>query len=331
MSTKCLSWGIEQTTGSTARKIVLLLLCDLADEQFTCYPRREYLAVRAELSQGAVSNAISQLQRDGFVRVLRRARRRGGRTSNRYLVCVNGADTPLPEVDDWVREFVPDDETPGESNSAPETPLLDDADEPAGQSNSHPETPLPEASKRHPGAHSNVTQDDVSSKEDFYPLVPTQDLPPPPPTITHPAGDPGSEAADDDDLRDSARLVLRDVCADVADVRLPNAAERYRLVEQVAELLAGEWSADQVSARLRGMGTLRTVASVYAVLNTRLRHIGNPPYVVPQAPVVKVGAWCGQPSCDRDTRRQVDDEGRPRFALDGGRYVPLYCENCSGR
>src|SRR5688572_236500 len=144
MSTKCLSWAIDQTTGSATRKVVLLLLADLADEQHTCYPGREYLAERAELSEGAVSRALTQLAADGLVRVLRRARRRGGRTSNRYLLLVKGEATPLPDVDDWVSEFTPAaDETAGQDNSDADAPLPDDDDETAGQSNGDAGAPLP--------------------------------------------------------------------------------------------------------------------------------------------------------------------------------------------
>lgn len=332
MSTKCLSWGIDQVTGSPTRKVVLLLLCDLADEQFTCYPGREYLAEHAELSPSTISAALTQLQRDGFVRVLRRARRRGGRSTNRYLVCVNGVNTPLPDVDDWVGEFVPVDlESAGQGNSPDDGPFDDDIDETAGQSNSPADALLPVEGNGRVAGHSTVADDDVSNKEEIYPLGVTQEQPPPPPTFTPPALGALSAAAT---TRLVARNVLRQATADVDPARLPTTLERERLVDRVVELFeVGGWTYQPLVDRLVGMGGLATVASVYAVLTSRLRNVGHPaPVATTERPMPRVlPRWCGSALCDPISRRQVDDEMRPRFALDGDRHVPLYCEDCSGR
>lgn len=338
MSTKCLSWGIERTTGSSTRKIVLLLLCDLADEQYTCYPGREYLAERAELSEGVISRAITQLAADGFVRVLRRAKTRGGRRSNRYLLLVDGEHTPLPDVDDWVSEFTPaDDETAGQGNDAPAAHMPvdnpDASDDTAGQSNSAAGAPLPASSNSAAGAHTNVSQEHSSIEEDLDPLLNTQDQKPTPPTFTHSATPASSAAAAEtmlDELRvGEARAVLRRVTVDVDALRLPTGVERGRLVERVVDLIGAGWEPDDLVARLLGMGSLGTVASVYAVLISRLRGVGDPP--TPPAEPAEALPWCRAPGCDRTTRRLVDEQDRPKFEHVDGRRVPLWCPACSGR
>lgn len=123
--------------------------------------------------------------------------------------------------------------------------------------------------------------------------------------------------------------MLRSVTSDVQAHRLPTDVERGRLVERVVDLLAAGWDAEQLAARLRGMGPLSTVASVYAVLVSRLKCVGDPPPMV--AAAAALGPWCGMPGCDRTTRRLVDDDERPRFAVEGGHRVALWCPACSGR
>ena len=331
MSTKCLAWGIEQQTGSAVRKCILLLLCDLADEQMTCYPGREYLARRAEVAPTTVSKVITQLVTDGFLRVLRRARRRGGRSTNRYLIMMYGAETPLPDIDDWVSEFVNDvedftRESAGQGNSAAAAPLPDGAGKSAGQGNGAAGTPLPETINSASAAHSTVLDEHLSNKEDSYPLGVTED-PPPPPTLTHPPSGTGSAAAGE--ALDDAREILRQVTAGIEVLRLPTEPERDRLVGRVAERLADGWRPWQLIDRLAGMGPLTSVASVYAVLTSRLRNLGDPPAVEQSQQRKPLGPWCGSASCDPVTRRQVDAEGRPVFGVDGHGRVPLYCEDCS--
>lgn len=335
MSTKALAWAVEQQTGSTLRKCILLLLADLADEQLTCYPGREYLAARAEVAPTTVSKAITQLVDGGFVRVLRRARRNGGRRSNRYLIMMYGADTPFPDIDDWVSEFVNDvedftREAAGQGNGAPAAPLPDGDDETAGQDNSAPAAPLPADGNGAPATHSTVLDEHSSNKEDPYPLAVNKDHSPPPPRSTHPAcGDRSAAAAER--IVDDARSVLRQVTANVEAVRLPTDAERDRLVGRAILHLYAGWSAQQLVDRLHGMGPLDRVASVYAVLNSRLLNLGAPPVdEAPSQPQPRpLGPWCGSASCDPTTRRQLDEQGRPLFGVDGLGRMKLYCETCS--
>jgi DNA-binding transcriptional ArsR family regulator len=329
MSTKALAWAVEQPTGSPTRKLILLLLADLADEQLTCYPGRPYLATRAELSEGTVSRTITELREGGFIRVLRRARKRGGRRTNRYLINMYGVDTPLPDVDDWVSEFAgTDDETAAHDNSDADAHMPDDADEPddetAAHDNNAPDAHLSAADNGAADAPLNVTDTHVSNKEDSYPLGVNKELPTPPPTFTHSRDDLASAAAIAE-----AQAVMRRACEGVEVHRLPGADERARLVTTVVDLLAGGWDAEQLAARLVGMGPLTSAASPYAVLVSRLRQVGPPP--PPVASAVPAAPWCRSLDCDKTTRRLVDDDERPRFAMRDGQRVALWCPTCSGR
>lgn len=318
-----MSWALGQETGSPTRKLVLMLICDLADEQLTCYPGRKRLARDAELSEGTVSRTVTDLVAGGFLRVLRRARKRGGRSTNRYLVMMYGDDTPLPDVDDWVSEFTGDaGETAGDGNGDADAPLVDGDDEPAGDGNGDTGAPLPGGGNGDADAHSNVTDAHVSNKEDLDPLGVNKENYSPP-TVTHGPDQLRSAAAIAE-----ARAVMRRACEGVDALRLPNAAERGSLVEQVVAMLDAGWAAEQLAARLTGMGSLATAASPYAVLMHRLRQVGPPP--PPPAAAPSVGPWCRSAECDKTTRRLVDDEGRPRFAYQNGHRVALWCE-CSGR
>jgi DNA-binding transcriptional ArsR family regulator len=326
MSTQCLNWAIRARTGSGTKKLVLLLLADHADEQHTCYPKIDTLAERSELSESAIEKAIAALRDAGFLRVLRRAKRSGGRRSNRYLLLVYGEQTPLPDVEDWVSESA------GQSKPVAGTGMPEQPDESAGQSKPVREAGLPESIKPVTGTGSNPSQVRVSSNKEVEPPSVTKDSDAPPPTSTHPVDDISSAAAAAI-AADWARDVLRRVTADVDVLRMPTAVERGRLVERVAALLADGWSAPQLVDRLLGMGGLATVASVYAVLSSRLGHVGDPP---PPAPATNpVGGpalpWCGSATCDRTTRRRLDDEQRPAFAMVEGAPRALWCEDCSGR
>lgn len=325
MSTKALAWAVEQRTGSPTLKVILLLLADLADEQLTCYPGREYLAEHSELSEGTVSRSVTELREAGFIRVLRRARRRGGRRTNRYLINVYGADTPLPDVDDWVSEVA---DSAGDGNDAPDAHMPERADEPdddaAGDGNDDADAPMPDSGNSDAGAHSNVTDAHSSNKEDSYPLGVNKEIPKPPPTVSYGPDELRSAAAIAE-----AQAVMRRAFEGVEVHRLPGPDERARLVAAAVELLGAGWDAQQLAARLVGMGPLTSAASPYAVLVSRLRQVGDPP--PPPAAAVPAAPWCGSLDCDKTTRRLVDEDERPRFEVRDGQRVALWCPTCSGR
>jgi hypothetical protein len=65
---------------STARKLVLLSLCENADEEGYCFPSQAYIAFRASLSERAVRDHLHGLETDGYLSTLQLGRGRVGAT-----------------------------------------------------------------------------------------------------------------------------------------------------------------------------------------------------------------------------------------------------------
>lgn len=72
MSTQCLFWALKLKVGNPHRKLILLTLADIANEQRQCWPSHDYIADRAECSRRSVIDHLASLERDGFIRVSRR-------------------------------------------------------------------------------------------------------------------------------------------------------------------------------------------------------------------------------------------------------------------
>lgn len=84
MSWKATAWAIQQITGSSARKVLLLALANYADEQGVCWPSQETLARNTEQSVDTVQRQLKNLL---ALRVLDRDRmpkRRGQWQGYRY-------------------------------------------------------------------------------------------------------------------------------------------------------------------------------------------------------------------------------------------------------
>lgn len=90
---------------TSAEKFVLIMLCNHADEQFTCYPGVKVLAHETQLGESTVRRCLTNLVADKKIRVLQRWGRRGSRRSNRYQVLVHGPEMELPEAGDWHHEY----------------------------------------------------------------------------------------------------------------------------------------------------------------------------------------------------------------------------------
>jgi|SRR5215510_2102526 len=109
MSWKALSWAEDVKTGSPIRKSVLIMLANHADESHSCFPKVKTISAATEISVSAVSEAIKNLVADGWIKTLERYDAKGARIHNRYLLMVDGPDTPLPPYDDYVgeQEYLP--------------------------------------------------------------------------------------------------------------------------------------------------------------------------------------------------------------------------------
>jgi DNA-binding transcriptional ArsR family regulator len=77
MSWQCTAWAAKQKTGSAARKVLLLVLANYADEHGICWPTQETLKLETELSEDTIQRHSKALERDGLLKMSRRRRKTG--------------------------------------------------------------------------------------------------------------------------------------------------------------------------------------------------------------------------------------------------------------
>ena len=85
MSIQALNWGIHQECPTPTSKLVLIVLCNYADERHTCFPSEKHIAKICGISDRSVRRCISALSLRGILTI---EIRKG--TSNRYHL---GVDT----------------------------------------------------------------------------------------------------------------------------------------------------------------------------------------------------------------------------------------------
>lgn len=69
MSFESIAWGVKQNTGNSVSKLILLMLCNYADDKHTCYPSIEHIAKICHCSVRTVSTHIKELQRKGLIKI----------------------------------------------------------------------------------------------------------------------------------------------------------------------------------------------------------------------------------------------------------------------
>ena len=85
MSFQAMAWAIEQRTGSSAAKLVLLMLANYANaEDASCFPSIARLSEECEIGERTAQRAISALEEAGFIEKSTRNRSNGSQSSNRY-------------------------------------------------------------------------------------------------------------------------------------------------------------------------------------------------------------------------------------------------------
>lgn len=99
MSNKMLSRAFIAETGSSCRKLVLAKLADQANDDGACWPSYRTIALAAECSRRQVMRHLKELEKQGFLRITRRAYRAtdGQRQnqSNVYQVCLGLNGEPM--------------------------------------------------------------------------------------------------------------------------------------------------------------------------------------------------------------------------------------------
>lgn len=87
MSVKLMAkaWELNLSQGE---KLVLLTLCDHANDDGICYPSQEYLAQKCSMSPRSLIDQINKLKKYGILTVERR-QKSGGRLVNVYTIVLD--------------------------------------------------------------------------------------------------------------------------------------------------------------------------------------------------------------------------------------------------
>ena len=77
MSWQATAWAVRQKTGSSSRKVLLLVLANYADEYGICWPSQEVLKAETEMSEDTIQRQSKVLKELGIVKIVRRRRKDG--------------------------------------------------------------------------------------------------------------------------------------------------------------------------------------------------------------------------------------------------------------
>ena len=91
MSIKMILHALETKVGSTASKMVLIKLCDQANDDGECWPSITSIARHCEMSRRSVINHLNKLADDGFIERSHRADKSGRTTSNTYRIILSAS------------------------------------------------------------------------------------------------------------------------------------------------------------------------------------------------------------------------------------------------
>jgi helix-turn-helix protein len=94
MSIEALIWAKRTPFGSPSRKLVMMMLADYADEDWSCFPSQRTLAEVTELGERTVRRILGDLEADGWISRIESRRADGGRTSDRIWLQHPGAAPP---------------------------------------------------------------------------------------------------------------------------------------------------------------------------------------------------------------------------------------------
>jgi DNA-binding transcriptional MocR family regulator len=81
---KALAWGVKQNTNSSISKLVLLMICNYANEKGEAYPSQEHLAKLCQCSRISVTRHIKELQKSNYLSI--RKEKNGAYGFNLYIL-----------------------------------------------------------------------------------------------------------------------------------------------------------------------------------------------------------------------------------------------------
>lgn len=103
MTAESVAWAKRTAFGSPTKKLVMLVVADACDAEWSCFPGQATLARQTELGERTVRRLLAELEADGWLRRERRQRANGSRTSDRIYLVPDGpataAGNPRPEPD----------------------------------------------------------------------------------------------------------------------------------------------------------------------------------------------------------------------------------------
>ena len=69
MSFEALAWGVKKTADSSLSKLILLMICNYANEKGEAYPSQEHLAKLCQCSKRSVIRHIQELEKQNFISI----------------------------------------------------------------------------------------------------------------------------------------------------------------------------------------------------------------------------------------------------------------------
>ena len=92
MSWKALDWATDINVGSPTMRLILILLANKADEQFSCYPSVRTLMAESCAARSTVLKTLNRLEDEGFITRVAQYHESGAQRSSRYFL--NHPDAP---------------------------------------------------------------------------------------------------------------------------------------------------------------------------------------------------------------------------------------------
>jgi hypothetical protein len=86
MSWKALDWATDINVGSPTMRLILILLANKADEQFSCYPSVRTLTAESCAARSTVLHALNRLEHEGLITRVAQYHESGAQRSSRYFL-----------------------------------------------------------------------------------------------------------------------------------------------------------------------------------------------------------------------------------------------------
>jgi hypothetical protein len=106
MSWQATAWAEKQKTGAPARKVLLMILANYADENGLCWPSQARLADGTEQSIDTVQRHLRKLAADGHIKIWKRARFGGRWPGHNYQLAMPSRNLRPGECPDASKNLV---------------------------------------------------------------------------------------------------------------------------------------------------------------------------------------------------------------------------------